>query len=61
MPKIGEKTFDVRTIERALHRGSLKKSDYEKQLKSLPDDSENAAETRPGDAEFEFAGKSSET
>jgi len=53
MPKIGEKIFDVRTLERALHRGEIKPSEYEKHLKSLPDDSENAAETRPGDPESE--------
>jgi hypothetical protein len=53
MPKIGEKVFDVRTLERALHRGELKPGDYEKYLKSLPDESENAVETRPGDLEAE--------
>jgi len=53
MPKIGEKTYDVRTIERALHRGELKKSEYEKYLKHLPDDEVNAQEVRPGDSDFE--------
>jgi hypothetical protein len=51
MPKIGEKVFDVRTLERAFHRGEIKPSEYEKYLKSLPDESENVTETRPGDPE----------
>jgi hypothetical protein len=53
MPKIGEKVFDIRTLERALHRGELKPNEYEKYLKSLPDESENVVETRPGDPEPE--------
>lgn len=57
MPKIGEKTYDLRTIERALHRGELKKSEFDKYLKQLPDDAENAVEVRPGDSEFEAAAR----
>jgi len=53
MPKIGEKTYDVRTLERALHRGEIKPSEYEKYLKNLPDETDQVVETRPGDPEFE--------
>ena len=53
MPKIGEKVFDVRTLERAFHRGEIKASEYEKYLKTLPDESDNVVETRPGDPEPE--------
>ncbi len=57
MPKIGEKTYDVRILERALHRGELKKADLEKYLKSLPDDAPNAVEIRSGDLEWEASQK----
>ena len=53
MPKIGEKTFDIRLIERFIHQGDIKHADHEKYLKSLPDDAEHAVETRPGDVDFE--------
>ncbi|GEM_PF-1763310 len=53
MPKIGEKTFDTRTLERALIRGEIKKAEYEKYMKSLPDESSNVSLTRPGDEEYE--------
>ena len=53
MPKIGEKTFDVRILERAFHRGEIKPAEYEKYLKNLPDDADQVVETRPGDPEFE--------
>jgi hypothetical protein len=51
MSKADEKTFDVRVIERALHRGEIKKPDYEKYLRNLPDDSDNSDWTTPGEAE----------
>ncbi len=41
MTKIGEKNFDVRLIERRIHKGDIKQSEYEKHLKALPDDEEN--------------------
>lgn len=53
MPKIGERTYDVRILERGLHRGEIKKADLEKYLKNLPDDASNTLETRPGDPEWE--------
>ncbi len=53
MPKIGEKTFDIRLIERFIHQGDIKRADYEKHLNSLPDDADNALETRPGDVDYE--------
>lgn len=53
MPKIGEKTMDVRLVERFIHQGEMKRADYDKYLKSLPDDAENALETRPGDEAYE--------
>ena len=53
MSKIGEKSFDLRIIERALHRGEIKPVEYDKYLKSLPDDGDLAVETRPGDPEIE--------
>ncbi len=53
MPKIGEKTFDIRLIERFIHQGELKRVDYDKYLKSLPDDADQGMETRPGDVDYE--------
>ncbi len=53
MPKIGEKSFDTRTIGSSIHGGKIKKADYDKYLKSLPDEADNAVETRPGDETFE--------
>ncbi len=50
MPKIGKKTYDTRVISRNLHDNSVRK-DYEKHLKSLADDAENADWTRPGEEE----------
>ncbi len=48
MPKIGKKSFDTRVVARNLHDNNIRK-DYEKHLKSLPDDAENADWTRPGE------------
>lgn len=53
MPKIGEKSFDVRLVSRFIHQGEMKRADYDKHLNALPDDAANAAETRPGDPDFE--------
>ncbi|GEM_PF-3884381 len=53
MPKIGEKSFDLRLVERFVHLGQLKKADYDKYLKSLPDEADNALESRPGDPDYE--------
>lgn len=53
MPKIGEKNLDLRLVERFIHQGSLKKSEYDKHINTLPDDAENTLETRPGDPEYE--------
>lgn len=53
MPKIGEKSFDVRLISRFIHQGEMKRVDYDKYLNSLPDDAANALETRPGDVDYE--------
>lgn len=53
MPKIGDKSFDVRLISRFIHQGEMKRADYDKYLKSLPDDADQALETRPGDADYE--------
>lgn len=36
------KRFDSRVIERNVQRGTTKSEDYEKFLKDLPDESENA-------------------
>ncbi len=36
------KKFDSRVIERNVQRGTTKSEDYEKFLKELPDESENA-------------------
>lgn len=48
-----ERQFDTRTLPRELHKGSVQRSDLEKHLKSLPDDAENAFETKPGDPDYE--------
>ncbi|MFO1518952.1 MAG: hypothetical protein U1F57_04715 [bacterium] len=61
MPKIGENNFDVRVMEKAIHRGDVKKSDYEKHLKGLSDDAANALEVRPGDPDFETPATPSES
>jgi hypothetical protein len=37
-----EKKFDSRVVERNVQRGFAKADDYEKFVKELPDDSENA-------------------
>lgn len=50
MPKIGKKSFDIRVISRNLHDNSVRK-EYEKHLKNLSDDTENADWTRPGEEE----------
>ncbi len=50
---IGKKNFDKRNIEWSLHRGEIKKSEYEAYLKNLPDDADNAQDTRPGDPDYE--------
>ncbi len=42
MTKIGEKNFDIRLIERRIHKGEIKQSEYDRYLKSLPDDEENS-------------------
>ncbi len=39
------KIFDVRTIEHKLRRGDVTKADYQAYLASLPDESEEAAES----------------
>ncbi len=53
MPKIGEKSFDVRLVSRFIHQGEMKRADYDKHLKALPDETDNFVETRPGDPDFE--------
>lgn len=39
-----EKSFDIRIVSKNLRRGTVSKQDYEKFLKSLPDDSGNYQE-----------------
>jgi hypothetical protein len=39
---VESKKLDVRVVERNISRGSVRAEDYEKSLKALPDDSENA-------------------
>lgn len=41
MKNIDLKLIDTRTAQRYINQGLLKKEDYDKYLKSLPDDSEN--------------------
>lgn len=53
MPKIGEKSFDVRLVSRFIHQGEMKRAEYDKHLKALPDEVDNFVETRPGDPDFE--------
>lgn len=53
MPKIGDKSFDVRLISRFIHQGEMRRADYDKYLKSLPDDADNMIETHPGDVDYE--------
>ncbi|MBF0492511.1 MAG: hypothetical protein HQM15_07000 [Deltaproteobacteria bacterium] len=48
-----QEVYDVRTLPRRMHKGSVQRSDLEKYLKSLPDDAANAIETKPGDPDYE--------
>ena len=38
-----ESKFDVRTIDNKLRNGKIDEADYQEYLKSLPDESDNAA------------------
>ena len=53
--------FDLRIIERKLHSGEIKKSDYEKFLKSLPDDSKEGVFVHPIDLDNPMAVTEEET
>ncbi len=45
-PRPTDRTFDVRTIERTVRKGTLSKKDLEKFLKTLPDVADKAQAIR---------------
>jgi hypothetical protein len=48
---VNQKKFDVRMVERNIQRGMLSQDELDKQLKSLPDDSDSAATVSDADLE----------
>lgn len=48
-----DQVYDIRTLSRKLQNGSVQRNEYDKYVNSLPDDSENSYETRPGDPDYE--------
>ena len=48
---VAEKKFDIRMVERNVHRGQLTAEEAEKQLKNLPDDAANAVHVTDADLE----------
>ncbi|MGE4232750.1 MAG: hypothetical protein AB7F43_05410 [Bacteriovoracia bacterium] len=53
---IEEKMFDVRMLERSMHKGIINLQDIEKNEKKLPDDSENAEYTNIDELALESTG-----